>query len=457
MIQATIVFKKNWDALSDESVRYILNSGSSRSSKTHSIIQLFYLYATSNPMKKLSVFRDTKKMCKDTILDDMKKIYPYMPGFSSVSLNVTESVYRFANGSTIHIEGTDDPVKIHGYHCDILWFNESYNIQEDTFDQLDMRCAGKVIIDLNPRMNHWSDKFRNGHERSLVIHSTFKDNPFCPVEQKKKILSYQPVKKCQVVLEKILTENEAKEYDLLNNPKEIPEKDLKELIRCRENEDKRSANDFNWDVYGLGIKGERPHRIFRWNQISLEDYRKLDVPVYYYSDWGTVDPWAIGEVKYYDGNLYVRQLNYESENKIRERLQSSELSQIQSIDADQQDRVGIVTWMFNKLGIGMSNEIICDSNRPLKIAFLRRSGWTQAKPTVKSPTSILDGIGLLQNLNVFYTNDSTDIEYEQENYSWEIDSSGNVLEKPQDIDNHHIDGVRYVGLYLKQIGIIREV
>jgi len=75
-IKATTVFGKNYDALNTGKYKYIINSGSSRSSKTFSILQLFWILAWSNERIKLAAFRITKKDCKDTILQDMLKYYP---------------------------------------------------------------------------------------------------------------------------------------------------------------------------------------------------------------------------------------------------------------------------------------------------------------------------------------------------------------------------------------------
>lgn len=60
-IEATPVFQKNWDALNSRKYKYIINSGSSRSSKTFSILQIFWILAWTKPRTKLSVFRNTKK------------------------------------------------------------------------------------------------------------------------------------------------------------------------------------------------------------------------------------------------------------------------------------------------------------------------------------------------------------------------------------------------------------
>ena len=104
-LKVTPVFEKNWNALNSQNYKYIINSGSSRSSKTFSILQIFWLLAWTKPHTKLAVFRNTKKDCKDTILQDMLKYYATLEFFDQVKFNKTESIFSFPNGSTINIEG----------------------------------------------------------------------------------------------------------------------------------------------------------------------------------------------------------------------------------------------------------------------------------------------------------------------------------------------------------------
>lgn len=448
-MKATIVFEQNWNAIK-QGYRYIVNRGSSRSSKTHSLIQLFYLYAMENPGSKCAVFRDTKQSCRLTVFEDMRKIYPSMPNYHLVTINLTDTVFKFSNGSSIHIEGTDDSIKIHGYHSDLLWLNEPYGIGKETADQLEMRCAGHILYDLNPRQDHWTDNVEKD-EQALLIESTFRDNPFCPPEQRKKILSYQPVSMCDVILSELLTEPEANTYDFINNPKELSEKQLTELIRCLENQRKNSASKFNWEVYGLGKKSARPNRIFNWNEIGYQEYLQIDAELYYGVDWGAVDPWGILEAKYYDGTLYLHELNYKSENTIK-----GEMSQTELINTMMMDE-GIVTWMFNKLGIDTTKTIICDNNRESKIVALRNAGWEYAIKAIKPPGSIIDGIDLLNNINICYTSTSENIKYEQENYCRKVDRYGIVMEEPGDNNNHLIDPARYIAQFLQSLGIIRNI
>lgn len=453
-MKATIVFNKIWEAIHSKNedgsrkYKYIINTGSSRSSKTYSILQSHYLYALQNENTRISIWRETKQDTKNTVLADFKKAIVTFENNENIIFNKTESIYTFANHSTIEICGGDDENKVHGFQGDVAHFNEPYKISKETFDQIDMRTSGYIVIDWNPKKGHWIDdlsKLKN----AIVIHSTFKDNPFCPTEQRNKILSYQPIHLCEAVITDLLPLDVAKQYNCLINEISLNSKLLNELNRCQENQDKNTANEFNWSVYGLGKKAEKPNRIFNWKPISLSEYQAINVPIYIGVDWGKVDPWGIIEAKYLDGNLYLKELNYLSEDEWRLRMNSTEQMQT---SADE----GIITWMFNRLNISKSVPIVCDTNRPLKIHALRGLGY-QAYPANKPKGSIIDGIDILQNLNVFYTSESKNIEHEQENYSRKVDRYGIILEEPIDADNHLIDPSRYIGLYLKILGVIKAL
>jgi len=469
-LKATIVFQKNWDAIHAtipgplnkpvRKYRYIINEGGSRSSKTYSLIDCIDLYAKEHTNKRLTVWRDTKIDCKKTVLNDTLKHLKTTNRYHLLkSFNKTESILLYPTDSTFEIHGTDDEEAVHGLTQDVAWLNEPYNISREVFDQVDQRTADFMFIDWNPKKAHWIDDLKKD-SRTLVIHSTIFDNPFAPPESVIKVLSYQPVKLCRVVTEGIFKDDQennltavqqANLYDTELNHLKISPGRISELIRCRENEYKRTANEFNWCVYGLGIKAERPNRIFHFTEIPDSEYHALNVTTYNGVDWGAVDPWGILEVKYNDGCLYLHELNYASENEIRGKLTSTELAQINAADE------GIVKWKFRKLGIPMNNIIVCDSNRTLKIMALRDAGWDYAVAAGKLRGSIVDGIDLINNLKVYFTASSENLKYEQENYSRKIDRYGIILEEPEDVDNHLMDPLRYVALFLQSHGIIRKV
>jgi phage terminase large subunit len=109
------------------------------------------------------------------------------------------------------------------------------------------------------------------------------------------------------------------------------------------------------------------------------------------------------------------------------------------------------------LNIGYDKYIICDTNRPLKIKALYDNGWKNVTKAHKPAGSIIDGIDLLSSINVYYTSSSLNLKYEQENYRWNKDRYGVILEEPVDIDNHLIDPARYIALFLQQVGVIKKL
>jgi hypothetical protein len=455
-IDATEVFEKNWDAIhaltkdGKRRFRFILNRGSSRSSKTVSILQAYWLYALKNGTLRMSVWRDTKKICKDTVGFDMQRYYPGMPYAANVTFNQSEYIYKFPNDTVIELCGTDDAEKIHGYNGDVLWLNEPYKISYDTFTQLAMRCTGFIIIDMNPKMKHWADDLEKD-PRTIVINSTFRDNAYCPEEQRLAILGYQPVEMCALVLDGKLELGDCYVYDMLKNPKRFAEKYLRELSRCLENERKQSASKFNWQVYGLGEKAEKPNRIFNnWKKISNLEYDAVTTKKYAAVDWGEVDPWGILEGKWYDGTLYLHELNYMSEEKIRERMTFEERAKLDKVEE------GLVKYIFDGLKIEKGRNIICDDNRAMKVVALREGGYYMAQTATKGPGSILEGINLLNKIKVKYTESSRNLEDELDAYEW-IVVNGVKTEEAVDAFNHLCDPARYLAIFLRQQGIIKAI
>lgn len=384
-IKSTIVFQKNWNALNSGQYKYIINSGSSRSSKTFSIIQIFWILAWTKERTKLAVFRNTKKDCKDTILQDMLKYYPTLENWDSIKYNKTESTLTFPNGSTIFIEGTDDELKVHGYHSDYLWFNEIYKVPLEVFNQLDMRCSGSVFLDYNPIGIMWSDNLLK-QDNAIVIHSTFKDNPFCPLEQKKKILSYEPT------------------------PYNIEQK---------------TASDYLWTVYGLGLKAEKPNRIFKgWETMSEKLFFDLPYPMYYGMDFGLSAPSTVIAMKF-DGDrtFFFHELLYKPMNKMQ----------------------GTLSEELINLGIDKRLELICDSSNEINETEgrkLKNSGFNVIF-ALKGKGSVKSGIELLQKKKVIYTISSLNLESEYEQHSWRV-VQGLQLDEPEQGNDHAIDACKYV-------------
>jgi phage terminase large subunit len=98
--------------------------------------------------------------------------------------NKTERMYRFPNGSTVEFFATIDDQKLRGRKRDVLYMNEANEISFGEFNQLALRTTGTIFIDYNPSdtESYLYDLLKD-EEKSILIKSTYKDNPFLQKEQ----------------------------------------------------------------------------------------------------------------------------------------------------------------------------------------------------------------------------------------------------------------------------------
>lgn len=360
--------------------------------------------------KRVSIVSDELSKMKRTVIRDFLDIMKDWNVINYGTWNKTESIFMFKNGSFIEFLGLDVHDVGKGMRREVVYFNEANKLKLESYRQVASRSKIN-IIDFNPDGLFW------GHDLitdNNYLELTFLDNEYLPKEEVNSILEYKK-----------------KGFDIDGN-----------LIN------EYWANI--WNVYGLGKVGSVEGRIYYWNKITLLEYQQIKRPVYYGVDWGNVDPFAVVEVKYSDGSLYCRQINYQSENKIRQTLTTS---QIANIDG-QED--GLVPYLFKQWGIKYDSMIVCDNNRPTKILSLRNNGWEYAVG-VGGKSKLIDRIGALQNLKIFYTDDSKDIDFEQMNYCYGKDRNGNSLEAPMDLNNHTIDAISYIVQKLFDEGIINSL
>jgi phage terminase large subunit len=93
------------------------------------------------------------------------------------------------------------------------------------------------------------------------------------------------------------------------------------------------------------------------------------------------------------------------------------------------------------LKIDKTDVIWCDSASPQNIEELKRNRWN-AKPVNKK--SILHGIDLIRRHHIFIEQTSKNILQEFGSYRFKEDKDGNLLDTPEDDNNHTIDSIRYV-------------
>lgn len=185
---------------------------------------------------------------------------------------------------------------------------------------------------------------------------------------------------------------------------------------------KRKDKDPNWwKVFGEGEIGSVEGRIYKTFKIieQMPDEFKQER---YGLDFGfTNDPSSLTRCGLNGEDLYLDEYIY------RTGMTNKDLS-------DEMGRLGM------KKGY---DQIIADCAEPKSIKELEELGWF-IEPCVKGKDSILNGIGVVNNLNIHVTKRSLNLIKELRNYQYCQDRiSGKYYNKPIDMFNHGMDGMRY--------------
>lgn len=185
-LKSTIVFERNYDALYNNEARFIINEGGSRSSKTYSLCQLIMVYCLQNPQKVVSIIRKTFPALRATAMRDFLEVLKEAGIYDKASHNMSEHIYTFPNGSIVEFFSVDDEQKIRGRKRHVAWCNEANELFLDDFTQLNMRTEQKLIFDYNPS-DSTSWLYELPKDESILIKSTYRDNPFLPDSIKRQI------------------------------------------------------------------------------------------------------------------------------------------------------------------------------------------------------------------------------------------------------------------------------
>jgi len=390
--------------------------GGQGAGKTIAILLLLIDFCSQCKDKEVFIASDELTKMRITVIKDFVNCMKDL-GLFKDNCWLDGTLYKFPSGSFIKFIGLDKEDIGKGLRSDVVFLNEANKTKFDTYRELTSR-AKNIFIDFNPNKKFWFHTEVMPREDCDFIKLTYLDNEYLSEQERSEILRYK-----------------SKGYDDKGN-----------IINTY------WAN--MWRVYGLGEVGQVEGRIYNWQPVPLETYLKIDKQVYYGCDWGKVDPFAIVEAKYHDGNLYLHEKNYASENEIERNISAAQLHQIKA--GDDGENEGLIGWLFTRLGIEKTKTIVCDNNRPNKIRSLRRSGWEYAV-AVGGKTGLSERIGVLSGLNVYYTDCGKNIESEQENYCYSKDKFGVIQEQPIDQDNHTIDASAYVVQYMFSEGIIKHI
>jgi len=259
-IQGTPVLAKNLAV----KTRFTVNQGGARSSKTHSILQMYILMLMQEQKKVLTITRKTFPSLRASAMRDFFDILMGLNMYNDKYRNKTENTYVL-NKNLIEFVSLDQPQKIRGGKRDYLFMNEANEFTLEDFKQLNMRTSDKVVLDYNPSDEyHWIYDWVIPRENCTFIKSTYKDNPYCPAEIVKEI-----------------------EYLKIVDPD-------------------------GYQIYGLGNKGEGVATIYSNWHIVANMPEEYDERVYGL-DFGYNNPTSLTEIRVVDKvNAYLDETLYET-------------------------------------------------------------------------------------------------------------------------------------------------
>jgi len=244
--------------------RIVINSGSSRSSKTYSMMQLLVLKMFEEKNLVITVVRKTLPSLKATAYRDFMDILNKHNLYNPNNHNKTELTYKIGTNE-IEFISIDNFEKVKGRKRTYLFCNEANELTFDEFTQLALRTTKQIFLDFNPSHDeyHWIETKVKTRDDVYVINSTYKDNPF-------------------------------------NSPEVV-----KEIERLKD------VDPNLWRIYGLGLMGLTNSRIY--NHFGLIDLLPENYNERFYGlDFGFNHPTALVEVREKDDEFYIKELIYSS-------------------------------------------------------------------------------------------------------------------------------------------------
>lgn len=378
--------------------RGVILEGSSRSGKTWSSID-FLIWLCSEKLEgaTIHIIKESFASFKTTLYEDFDRRLPAF-GLPSPTQGKKEIKSFFLLGNRINLVGADKITE--GSGSDIFYINEAMPIAQNIFDSFEQRCRRFWWMDYNPtQTHHWIYNSVEPRPDVELLRTTFLDNPYISKHEKDKILSYEP------------THPEDREIQKVEDRRPHP-------VNCKNG----TADAYNWNVYGLGLRTAPEGLIFQYvNYIDEFPEEGID-RILWGLDFGyTNSPTALVKV---GANLKTRDLYLEK--KIYTPIDNSG-DLVKAIQA-------VTPWEESGF------RIWADSADPGMIAKIQQAG-IKAYGVKKFPGSIKYGIDTLKDFRLNIV-DCPEWRTEQENYKFK-EIQGIRLNEPVDDFNHLWDASRY--------------
>jgi len=378
-----------------------------RGSKKSCTVALWFIYNIMKyPLSNAVVVRRYFNTHRDSTFAQLKWAINRLHCSSAwkQTVNPLELTY-LPTGQKILFKGFDDPqsitsITVEKGHLCWVWIEEAFQItDEEEFNKLDLSIRGavpqgyfkQVTLTFNPwSENIWIKKrFFDPYDRGE------RDNVYC------------------------LTTNYMCNEFLGDDDKLVFE-------------DMKKKNKRRYEIEGLGNWGIAEGLVFsNWKELDFDiqamrnRINRDGTPMYkevFGLDWGFSN----------DPTAFVACMVSEKTKEIFIWAEIYGYKMTNQMIADELTRHGFIKEL-----------IIADSSEPKSIEEVRQFGANRIRPAKKGQDSVRAGIQKLQDYQIYVHPRCPNVLIELNNYIWDKDRDGRVLNQPIDAYNHTMDAFRY--------------
>lgn len=359
-IKATKVFRE----LTKSDKRFVLSVGSSRSSKTFSMLQWIVVECLKrkNEGIYISVVRASFPSLRRTVYREFVDLLKELKLYNDTKHNKTEHVIDVA-GNYVEFFSLSDSQKVRGAKRNHLYLNECNEVDYESAQQLFLRTTERVFMDQNPSdIWHWSFKMKTRNDVDY-IHSTYKDNPFLTKATRDQIESY------------------------------------------------KDADENFYRVYGLGLPGFAITTIYtHWRE-----YKDKDVEVF--AEDGSPQP-------YYDSFCYGLDVGYGHAMALTKCYFKDDKVWVEEVIYRSGLTSNDLISLMNDLELDKDKDLWVDAAAPSMVEDLKRAGYS-AKSADKS---VKEGIDLIKSKSLNIHENSLNLINEFRRYQWKTKNEQIIYE-----------------------------
>lgn len=180
----------------------------------------------------------------------------------------------------------------------------------------------------------------------------------------------------------------------------------------------KSTDPMYWQIFGLGEYGVLKHKVYdNYEIISEEEWDRAYASDYFKGlDFGHVNPMALVQCKSFEDTVYVRELYYKSYKDIDD----------------------LILYLDNH-NTSFSEPIYSDPASPDKISQVANVGYNVMKANKK----VKEGLDRVRRFKLKICRSSANLIKEINNYKYQEDKDGKVIEEPVKFNDHLMDAKRY--------------